>query len=219
MPYTSLFIASLGFLLIHFVSATKLRANIVNKWGMKVWMSLFSLVSMIFFVWVIYEYVIVDEAEKLWTMPLWWLWVNALLMFMAVFFIILGNVPDSNARLGKGIFAITRHPSNWGIGIFAVAHLITNGSLPGLIFWSAIAGTGIIGSYFLDKRKTATGGQERWINSLKNSSWLPFWALITRKTTISFEDFKPMSVMIAVAVFFVAAIVHLVAFKTYILPL
>lgn len=219
MEYQSLLIASFGFLIIHFVSATNLRVGIVKKWGMNAWMGLFSLVSLTFFCWMVYSYMIADTSAKLWVMPLWWLWVNALLMFMALFFVIMGNVPDKNARLGKGIFSITRHPSNWGIAIFCIAHLVSNGSVAGLVFWGSIAGVGIFGSYFLDKRKTTTGGEERWVNSLKNSSWLPFWALVKGKTEISFDDFKPSAVMISVAVFFVAAIVHVAVFKTYILPL
>lgn len=219
MEYQSLLIASLGFLIIHFVSATGLRAGIVKKWGLGAWMGLFSLASLVFFSWMVYAYMNAAPAAPLWVMPLWWLWVNALLMFVALFFIIMGNVPDENARLGKGIFAITRHPSNWGIAIFAATHLVSNGSLAGVMLWGSIMGVGIIGSYFLDKRKTADGGAERWVNSLENSSWLPFWALITGKTTMSFDEFRPLSVMIAVAVFFVAAIVHVAVFRTYILPL
>lgn len=153
MISASLILASMGFLLIHFVSATHLREIVVQSWGVGAWMGLFSLLSLGFFSWMVVEYMQADQLDKLWYLPLWWLWVNAILMFIAMFFIIMGNVPDKDARLGKGIFAITRHPSNWGIAIFAATHLISNGSFEAMLFWGSIMSTGIIGSFFLDKKK------------------------------------------------------------------
>lgn len=218
MQYLSLFTASLGFLVIHFVSATNLRQNTVEKFGLGAWKASFSLLSLVFFVWMVVEYMATERLENLWTMPAWWLWVNAALMFVAIFFIILGNIPDKDARLGKGVFAMTRHPTNWGMAIFSIAHMVSNGSVEAQLFWGSLLGTGVIGSYFLDKRKIKTGS-ERWQNAPQNSSWLPFWALIGGRTTIAFEDFKLMPVVVAVTVFFVAMIVHVGVFRTYILPL
>lgn len=218
MSYLSLLIASLGFLLIHFVSATNIRQNIVDKWGVNAWMIIFSLLSLGFFSWMVYEYMVAEAVESLWVLPQWWLWGNAVLMFAAIFLIILGNIPDKDARLGKGVFAITRHPTNWGMALFAAAHMASNGSIEAQLFWGSIMGTGVIGSYFLDKRKIATGS-ERWQKAPQNSSWLPFWAVITGRATLAFDDFKPMPVMVAVAVFFVAAIVHVAIFKSHVLPL
>lgn len=218
MLYMSLFLSSLGFLLIHFVSATNIRENFIAKYGANVWMSTFSVISLAFFTWMVVEYMIADAVEPLWVMPNWWLWINAVLMFVALFLILLGNIPDKDARLGKGVFAITRHPTNWGLALFSATHMITAASVVALLFWGSILGTGIIGSYFLDKRKIATGS-ERWKNAPKNSSWLPFLAIIQGKTQLNFDDFKPMPVMVSVAVFFVAAIVHVGVFGTYLLPL
>lgn len=218
MPYLSLALASLGFLLIHFVSATNLRAKFIEKYSINVWMSTFSVVSMCLFVWMVIEYMNDESAETLWVMPSWWLWVNAVLMFAALFFIIMSNIPDKDARLGKGIFAITRHPTNWGMAIFAAAHMLTNGSVEAQLFWGSLLGTAIVGSYFLDKRKTATG-EKRWLEAPKNSSWLPFLAIIQGKAKLKFDDFKPLPVMASVAVFFIAAIVHVGIFGTYLLPL
>lgn len=218
MQYSSLFIASLGFLLIHFVSATNVRETVIAKYGQNAWMILFSLLSLGFFVWMVVEYMGADRVEDLWLVPTGWLWTNAVLMFMAIGFVILGNMPDKNARLGKGIFAITRHPSNWGIAIFAFAHMVGNPSVEAQLFWGSIAGTGVIGSYLLDKRKLKTGG-ERWEKSPENSSWLPFLAMIKGRTTLAAEDFKLLPVAVAVALFFVAMIIHVAFFGTYILPL
>lgn len=214
----SLILASLGFLLIHFVSATNIREIIVQKWGENTWMMTFSVLSLGFFSWMVFEFMQAEPSGRLWYVPEWWLWVNAVLMFVALTAIILGNIPDKDARLGKGIFAITRHPTNWGMAIFAIAHMITNGSIAAIYFWGSIAGTGIIGSYFLDKRKIKTGAK-RWQDAPQNSSWLPFLAIIQGKTKLKFADFKPMPVMVSVAVFFVAAIVHVAGFGSYLLPL
>lgn len=218
MQYLSLFIASLGFLLIHFVSATNIRTVVVEKWGMNAWMSLFSVVSLGFFVWMVIEYMRAGQYEILWVLPIWWLWVNVVLMFVAIFFIIMGNIPDKAARLGKGVFAITRHPTNWGMAIFAAAHMASNGSVEAQLFWGSLLGTGVIGSYFLDKRKLKSG-EERWVKSPENSSWLPFWAIITGRAKLRVADFKLMPVMIAVLVFIVAMFVHVRVFGSFLLPL
>lgn len=218
MQHLSLFIASLGFLLIHFVSATNIRALVVKKWGMNAWMSLFSVASLGFFVWMVVEYMAADQSEVLWLMPAWWLWVNAVLMFVGLSFIVLGNIPDKAARLGKGVFAITRHPTNWGMAIFAAGHMVSNGSVEAQLFWGSLLGTGIIGSYLLDKRKLKNGG-ERWVKSPKNSSWLPFWAIITGRTKLKISDFKLMPVTVAVLVFIVAMFVHVRVYGSFLLPL
>lgn len=218
MQHSSLLIASLGFFLIHLVSATNIRQNVIAKTGENAWMGLFSALSLGFFVWMVIEYMGAERLETLWVLPLWWLWLNAILMFFALSIIIMGNIPDKNARLGKGVFAITRHPTNWGMAIFAACHMLSNGSVEAQLFWGAILGAGIIGSYFLDRRKIATGS-ERWQKSPENSSWLPFLALITGKTKFKFDDIKPISIMASIAVFFIAAIVHVGVFSSYILPL
>ena len=218
MQYMSLFIASLGFLVIHFVSVTNLREMVIKKYGQNVWMILFSLLSLGFFVWMVIEYLGAEAVEDLWVTPSWWLWINAILIFMGLGLVILSNIPDKDARLGKGVFAITRHPTNWGMALFAFAHMVSNPSVEAQLFWGAIVGTGVIGSYLLDIRKIKTGG-ERWAKSPENSSWLPFWALLKGRTVIAAEDFKLLPVAIAVTVFFVAMIVHVAFFGTYILPL
>ena len=218
MQHLSLFIASLGFLLIHFVSATNIRELLVKKWGQNAWMIIFSVLSMGFFVWMVIAYLGADGEENLWAVPTWWLWINAILMFMGLGFVILGNIPDKDARLGKGIFAITRHPTNWGMALFAFAHMVSNPSVEAQLFWGSIVGAGVIGSYFLDKRKIKTGS-ERWNKAPENSSWLPFWAMINGRATLAAEDFKLLPVAVAVTVFFVAMIIHVAVFGTYILPL
>ncbi|PCI87990.1 MAG: hypothetical protein COB24_04445 [Hyphomicrobiales bacterium] len=218
MQYTSLLIASLGFFLIHFVSATNLREMVIKKWGQNVWMMLFSILSLGFFVWMVVEYMGGGRVEDLWAVPRWWLWVNAVLMFVGLGFIVLGNIPDKDARLGKGIFAITRHPTNWGMALFAFAHMVSNPNVEAQLFWGSILGTGVIGSYLLDRRKLKTGG-ERWVDAPQHSSWVPFWAMIKGRTTLGAEDFKLLPVAVAVAVFFVAMIIHVAFFGTYILPL
>lgn len=218
MENMSLLIASLGFLLLHFVSATNIRAAMVKKYGLGAWMGIFSLFSLGLFSWMTYEYLLADRFEDLWVLPSYWLWINAVLMFVAFAFIVLGNIPDKDAKLGKGIFAITRHPSNWGVSIFALSHMITNGSIEAQLYWGALCGAGIIGSYFLDKRKIREGS-ERWQISAKNSSWLPFWAIYKGRASLAYEDFKLVPVIGAVSFWFLAMIVHVGFFGTYILPL
>lgn len=218
MEHSALFLASLGFLLLNLVSATNIRAKMVSKFGLGAWLGLFSLSSLGLFSWMTYEYLQADRIEDLWVMPNFWLWINAGLMFVSIVFIVLGNFPDKDAKLGKGIFAITRHPSNWGVSLFALSHMITNGSIEAQFYWGALLGAGIMGSYFLDKRKT-TEGSERWQNAPKNSSWLPFWALVKGRARLTYEDFKLVPVFAAVSGWFLAMIVHVGFFGTYILPL
>ena len=76
------------------------------------------------------EFNIAPYGDKLWLVPDWWRWVQAVLIFS--FILMFGGLltPNPSTPAGRkalrdpnvadGIFAITRHPVMWGAAIWAV---------------------------------------------------------------------------------------------------
>ncbi|NRA87209.1 MAG: hypothetical protein HRU28_07400 [Rhizobiales bacterium] len=232
MQYISLFIASFGFMALHFVSASNIRAKVITKFGEIAWLSLFSILSLVFFIWMVVEYIAAERVEDLWQMPLWWLWVNAALMFISLTLILLGYISKNPAigesnltkhalkgkHLGKGIFAITRHPAMWGVAILSAAHMLTNGSIEAQMFFGSLLGTAVIGSYLQDKRKARNHGEE-WAQYATKTSWLPFKALLSGRAKFRISDLKWWQIGLAIILWAGLLELHRGYYGAYVLPL
>lgn len=232
MQYLSLFLVSFGFMTMHFVSSTKIRSRFINRFGELAWLGLFSVLSIGFLGWMIFAYLTADRIEDLWQMPIWWLWVNAVLMFVSLTFILLGYISKNPAagetrltqyalkgkHLGKGVFAITRHPSMWGVAIMSFAHMVSNGSVEAQIFFGSLLGTAIIGSYLQDKRKARDFGDD-WAQYAAKTSWLPFKAMIEGRARFEFLDIKWWQITLTAMLWYGLYELHVRVFSAYLLPI
>lgn len=218
MENPNLLIAALGFTLIHFVSITGLRAKVVGKYGLGAWLGPFAVLTLGFVSWMIYEFIYAEVTEELWYMPDWWLWVNAVLMLIILGFMIFSEWKVKVDRLGGGLLAVTRHPSNWGTAIFAALHMLTNSSVESLIFFGSFLLVGIFGSLFLDWRKTREG-DEKWLELVAVTSWMPFLAIIQGRNKFRFKDFKWWQGVVLLVVWAAVIELHRGYFGKYILPL
>ena len=182
----SLALATLAFTGTHLLMSHPLRPALAGRLGEPGFMAVYSLVSAATLGWMILAWRSVPEAEPLWIAPLWWWRAASVLMLLALIllagsFVRNPSLPHPGAepraiRRATGVFAITRHPMNWGFILWAAVHISLWGSHRNLIVASGILILAWAGSLGQDRRKAATLG-EPWRDWQARTSFLPFAAL------------------------------------------
>lgn len=216
MEYLNLSIAAAGFTLLHFSSATNIRANVMARFGSGAWLGPYAILSLSLFSWMCYEFYIAEVSQNFWNVPDGYLWVHAGIMLISMLFMVFGGVKTN--RIGGGLKAITRHPSNWGTTIFAGSHMIVNSSVESLIFFGSLFSVGLIGTFLLDRRKIRAA-DEKWLELVAVTSWVPFAAILQGRTKFSFNDLKWWHYVVVIVVWMLIMEIHRGIFGKYILPL
>ncbi|ADP70857.1 NnrU family protein [Rhodomicrobium vannielii ATCC 17100] len=207
--------ASSAFFFLHLFPSTPLRRRSVAIAGEGVYSAVFSILSLAALYWAVVEFNAASPGEKLLSMPVWWIWLKAGLILFASILLVGGlltpnpSSPGAEKVLEKrdasgGIFAITRHPVMWGFAIWAVAHLLSQGTVRGLLFFGALAATALIGSWLQQRRKRAT--VPGWADFEARTSFIPFAAIVDGRAHLSFAPLGWWRVAIGVAVW--AAALH-----------
>lgn len=210
---TSLIAAAVFFVLLHLlVSGTVLRGAIVTIIGEGAFMGLFSLASVAGLVWLGWAY---GQARG--TGPVYWdlgsggRHAAAALVLLAMLLIVPGLTtpnPTSVKQEGalekpnavQGMLRITRHPFLWGVAIWALAHLLANGDLPGVILFGSMLALALFGTASIDaKRKRALG--PRWDAFAAQTSGVPFAAVLSGKQKLSVGEIGLWRILLAVAVY------------------
>src|SRR5262249_16836772 len=147
-------------------------------------------------------------GSKLWLVPDWWLWLNAVLILFALILAICGvltpnpSSPGAEKLLtnvdaaGSGIFAMTRHPVMWGAAIWAIAHAISLATVRGILFFGAFAATALIGSWLQQRRKRAD--IPAWAAFEAKTSFFPFAAMLERRAQLSLHAIGWRRIAVAV---------------------
>jgi uncharacterized membrane protein len=166
------------------VSGTTLRDHLVRRIGANAYRGLFSLAVLILLAWIIVAYRHAPYVP-LWGMPTWAGWLAVCLMPVAIILVVASLRPDNptgGARPDQfdprraGIFAITRHPMMWGIGLWATLHLLANGDVASVILFAGLGGLALGGTLSIDAKKRRHD-QAQWDILTATTSNLPFAAL------------------------------------------
>lgn len=209
---TALIAAAVFFVLLHLlVSGTALRGAIVTMIGEGPFMGLFSLASVAGLVWLGWAY---GQAKG--TGPVYWdlgpagkhaaVGLVLLAMLLAVPGLITPN-PTSVKQEGaldkpnavQGMLRITRHPFLWGVALWALAHLLANGDLPGVILFGSLLALALLGTASIDaKRKRALGA--RWDSFAGQTSGVPFAAILAGKQKLSLGEIGWWRLLLGVVV-------------------
>ncbi len=159
------------FLLIHFgVSGTRLRDALTGRLGEGPYRGLFSLASLAGIAWVTYAYrrapLIATWGFLVGLRPAAWV-----LVFIAFLFAVIGILTPSPTRVGmesrldpagaRGMVRITRHPFLWGVGRWAVTHLIINGDVASLILFGTMLLLAIGGTAAIDAKRQRKYPEQR----------------------------------------------------------
>lgn len=203
-----LVLATLLFLGIHALPATRLRATAVRALGEGAYQGLFSLASLATLVWMSVEY---KRA------PFEGLWPGLRLVPIAVLPVafvlvacgVLGRNPTAAGQAGalrnedpaRGIIRITRHPVMWAIMLWAGAHLLAIGSLQAVIFFGGLLLLAAAGTTLQDARKAAQLGED-WKRFAALTSNLPFVAIAQGRNRVVWREigwWRPAAGLVAFA--------------------
>jgi uncharacterized membrane protein len=214
----SLVMAAAFFVGIHvFVSGTSLRGAIVARIGEKAFQGLFSVISLLGLVWLGSAYGGAEPGElgepAAWLRP-----IVHVLTLIAFLLVAIGITTPSPTVVGgeallregvsaKGILRITRHPFLWGVAIWALAHLLVNADLAGVIFFGALLLLAIVGPLSIDaKRQRALGDQ--WAQFAESTSSVPFLAISQGRNTLVLAEIGWWRVAVALVLYAVFIGMH-----------
>ncbi len=189
----SLLAAAVAFVASHFgVSSTPLRAWLIARLGHPRYLALYSLISMLCLAWLIWAY---GHAPFL---PLWreaaatrWL---ALIGMPFALILVVGALRRDNPTLlihqpglfspeRAGLFAVTRHPLMWGLGLTAILHILAIGDLASLILFGAVGVLALAGTVLQDARKRRED-PALWSRLAGATSNVPFLAILAGRARL-----------------------------------
>jgi uncharacterized membrane protein len=94
---------------------------------------------------------------------------------------VVGQKPDPDAAApATGIIRVTRHPFMWGVGLWAVLHVLANGDQASAIFFGTFAVLALAGTILIDARRTRENAPG-WGVFLQATSNVPFVAVLQRR--------------------------------------
>ena len=79
--------------------------------------------------------------------------------------------------LARGMTRITRHPFQWGVAIWAFAHLVSNGDSVSVVFFTTFALLSLIGTVAIDRKQAARRGAD-WASYAEVTSNVPLLAVL-----------------------------------------
>ncbi len=211
----ALVIAAFAFVGGHFLLSHPLRALLVKAVGEKAFPGVYALVVGAAFVWMLLAYGAAPWSE-LWGKAEWMRWPLVVLMLPACILLVCGLTSPNPSLVGRGellqrdtvghgIFAVTRHPMNWGIGLWALGHLVMNGETRTVILTVAIAFLAFAGSWAQERRKPAALGAA-WQRFAAATSFVPFVAIAQGRARFSLSEIGYLRIAGGVVLY--AALLH-----------
>lgn len=214
---TTLFLAALSFAALHLlVSGTRLRTTLVARLGERPYRGLFSLASAGLLAWLIGAYV---SARQPAVTPLYeYRWIAAILMFVALTFIVLGLLTPGPTIVGgekrlereeaaRGVHRITRHPFLWGVALWAVTHIVFNLTLPHGLFFGTFLLVALVGTASIDAKRARQYG-EPWQRYARQTSNVPFAAIAGGRNRLAWSEFGVLKLLVALAAYGLFAVLH-----------
>jgi len=197
----------------HFgLSSTGVRPRLVAALGERGFLVFYSLVSAATLGFLIYLYGNLPRFDYLWTPSPTLYLVAKLIMPVAMILLLGGFLARNPTAVGmadqlddpalrddpaRGLARITRHPFQWSVVLWAVAHLIANGDTHSVAFFSAFLVLSLGGTVLIDRKKAA-GHPEGWRAYAAATSNLPFAAIATgRNRLVLRELWLPVAVGLA----------------------
>jgi uncharacterized membrane protein len=128
------------------------RTGRIRSLGERPWKAVYSVISLIGFVLIVYGY---GEARAnalvLWNPPLWTRHVAALLTIPAFILLVAAYVPGNRIKARVG------HPMVAGVKVWAFAHLLANGTLPDVLLFGGFLAWAVPCYLAARKRDRAAG--------------------------------------------------------------
>ena len=150
----------------------------------------------------------------LWELPFWPERIIAGLLVLFGFFLFfqLLATPSPASMMpakseAQGVLRITRHPMNMGISLWALAHLLANGTVGDVAFFGSFVVVGVLGPYHMDARLKKTRGED-FIEFCKQTSVMPFSAILGRRNRLAIDELSFPLALLAVIAFVALTFFH-----------
>ncbi|HEX2117296.1 MAG TPA: NnrU family protein [Alphaproteobacteria bacterium] len=189
--FIGLLTAAVAFVGSHFVlAAPRTRATLVKRLGAQQFTALYSLVALVTIVVFAIAYNETPYVE-LWPSTPALRLVPVIVVLFSAFLILCGLTQRNPTAVNQsfdpaardpapGILKVTRHPVMWGIGLWALAHIVANGDLAALIFFGTFAFLALFGTTQIEAKRRARepDGFARFAEVTSN---VPLVALLSTK--------------------------------------
>lgn len=186
------------------LSSLPVRDRLVARLGDRVFQGMYSLVVLGLFIPLVLAYFANKHTGPvLWSIPpgpalRWTIYVGSAL---ALVLVVGSQITPSPANMvpgeprARGVLRITRHPFVMGVVIWALVHLLGNGSATDVAFLGGFAVFGLVGAAHQDARKLAKGvpGYREFVAST------PFLPFMGRGAFASLRELVPAAVVGIVA--------------------
>ncbi|GGF63275.1 protein NnrU [Terasakiella brassicae] len=160
------------FLAAHIIpSYAPLRHSVVAKMGERSFMSVYGVISLALFVWLIYSYQQAPYVE-LWMMSQWMRHTVLFVMFWVCLLLVCTFSQPNPFSLGiggknfdpdhPGIVALTKHPAFWAFALWSFVHILPNGDVASVLFFGLMGGLSLYGPISLNKKRQDKMGIENW---------------------------------------------------------
>ncbi|MBT5433831.1 MAG: NnrU family protein [Alphaproteobacteria bacterium] len=215
---TTLILACIAFVASHIVlSGTALRGMIAGRISEPGFLAVFSLVALASITWMVIAFNSAGYVE-VWNAGRALKGIAWIVMLPAVLFVVCGNVTPNPSSVGsekllqkddiaRGIFTVTRHPLMWGIALWAIAHVMANGDLAGLIFFGTMLVLTLAGVASQEQKKRARAG-DAWDRFAAKTSFLPFLAIIERRTSLDLKGIGWWRATVSAVVYAALVLLH-----------
>ncbi len=142
------------------IAAEPLRAQAIARLGEGPWKGLYSLLSAIGFVLIVWGFAQArSDAVLLWTPPEGARHATIALMFVSM--LLLAGYFFKQSHIAVAV----HHPMVWSVAVFGLAHLIANGSAADVVLFGAFfvwALADLASSYARDRRNSVVYAEPNW---------------------------------------------------------
>lgn len=179
----TLIAANIAFVGTHFAMSHPLRAPMVRALGAGGFQIAYTLVSFATLGWVYLAFVAAPPADLPGSGEAGW--IAATLITLPAMILLAGSLignpalptpqAEAQARAApRGVFRVTRHPMMWGIGLWALSHLVLFWSTRTMITAAAMGILALVGARLQDGKKAALMG-DAWAEWSSRTSYWPRW--------------------------------------------
>lgn len=210
---TGLIIAALCLLVTHFgIAGSSLRPRLVAAMGEPAYRAVYSVVALAATVWLVVAWRTAPFVE-LWPSGPGLRHLPMLVMPVALLLIACGVMQRNPTAIGagsgeaRGMVRVTRHPVMWGIGLWALVHILANGDLAAILFFATFAVLAFGGMATLD-RKYAARDPAGWRQLVASTSILPFRAILDGRQRLRPREIGWAPLAVAAGLFVVLLLLH-----------
>lgn len=214
----SVLAAAVFFVASHLLlSGAALRTPLVERLGAGGFRALYSIIAVAALFWLITAFGRAPHIE-LWPQSAWTRYLALVVMPFAAILVAAGVTTRSPLAMGgeamakaadamPGILKVTRHPVMWGIGLWALVHILANGDAASLIMFGAFAVLSFAGMYHIDRRREQTLGAA-WGSISLATSVLPFAAILAGRAKLDFSQIGAWRILAGLAVYLAILVAH-----------